>query len=79
VLNGGVSASWMNDEGLLANGVSATEEAKQLLDGIVSSMMEDEKDDGVEGDEKNAEQWCFSIGKADERLLTIGVSAMGGK
>jgi hypothetical protein len=27
-------------------------EAKQLLDGIVSSMMEDEKDDGVEGDEK---------------------------
>jgi hypothetical protein len=23
VLNGGVSASWMNDEGLLANGVSA--------------------------------------------------------
>jgi hypothetical protein len=52
VLNIGVSASWMNDEGLLANGVSATEEAKQLLDGIVSSMMEDEKDDGVEGDEK---------------------------
>jgi hypothetical protein len=52
VLNIGVSASWMNDEGLLANGVSATEEAKQLLDGIVSSMMEGEKDDGVEGDEK---------------------------
>jgi hypothetical protein len=25
---------------------------KQLLDGIVSSMMEGEKDDGVEGDEK---------------------------
>jgi hypothetical protein len=25
----------MNDEGLLANGVSATEEAKQLLDEIV--------------------------------------------
>jgi hypothetical protein len=24
VLNGGVSASWMNDERLLANGVSAT-------------------------------------------------------
>jgi hypothetical protein len=62
VLNGGVSASWMNDgrllangvsattwmndEGLLANGVSATKEAKQLLDGIVSSMMEGEKDDG---------------------------------
>jgi hypothetical protein len=79
VLNGGVSASWMNDEGLLANGVSATEEAKQLLDGIVSSMMEGEKDDRVEGDEKYAEQWCFSIGKTDERLLTIGVSATGGK
>jgi hypothetical protein len=52
VLNGGVSASWMNDEGSLENGVSATEEAKQLLDGIISSMMEGEKDDGVEGDEK---------------------------
>jgi metal-dependent amidase/aminoacylase/carboxypeptidase family protein len=25
------------------------------------------------------EQWCFSIGKTDERLLTIGVSATGGK
>jgi hypothetical protein len=43
----------MNDEGLLANGVSATKMmAKQLLDGIVSSVMEGEKDDGVEGDEK---------------------------
>jgi hypothetical protein len=52
LLANGVSATWMNDEGLLANGVSATEEAKQLLDGIVSSMMEGEKDDGVEGDEK---------------------------
>jgi hypothetical protein len=98
VLNGGVSVSWMNDEGLLANGVSATEEAKQLLDGIASSMMEDEKDRGlprkgvsatkrivetsagrscfgngkmagVEG-MKNAGQWCFSIEKTDERLLT---------
>jgi hypothetical protein len=47
VLNGGVSASWMNDEGLLANGVSATEEAKQLLDGIVSSMMEGERNEGL--------------------------------
>jgi hypothetical protein len=77
VLNGGVSASWMNDEGLLANGVSATGEAKQLLDGIVSSMMEGEKDDGKEM--KNVEQWCFSIGETDEKLLTIGVSATGGK
>jgi hypothetical protein len=77
LLANGVSATWMNDEGLLANGVSATGEAKQLLDGIVSSMMEGEKDDGKEM--KNAEQWCFSIGKTDERLLTIGVSATGGK
>jgi hypothetical protein len=67
----------MNDEGLLENSVSATEEVKQLLDGIVSSMMEGEKDDGKEM--KNAEQWCFSIGKTDERLLTIGVSATEGK
>jgi hypothetical protein len=26
---------------------------------------------------KNAEQWCFSIGKTDERLLIIGVSVTG--
>jgi hypothetical protein len=32
---------------LLANGVSATEEAKQLLDGIVSSMMEGERNEGL--------------------------------
>jgi hypothetical protein len=77
MLNSGVSASWINDERLLAIGVSATKEAKQLLDGIVSSMMEGEKDDGK--GMKNAEQWCFSIGEADEKLLTIGVSATGGK
>ena len=75
LLANGVSATWMNDEGLLANGVSATKEAKQLLDGIVSSMMEGEKDDGK--GMKNAEQWCFSIGETDEKLLTIGVSATG--
>jgi hypothetical protein len=75
VLNDGVSASWMNDERLLAHGVSATKEVKQLLDGIVSSMMEDEKDDGK--GMKNAEQWCFSIGETGEKLLTIGVSATG--
>jgi hypothetical protein len=50
----------MNDEGLLAKGVSATKEAKQLLDGIVSSMMGSGKDDGK--GMKNAEQWCFIIG-----------------
>jgi hypothetical protein len=32
---------------LLSNGVSATEEAKQLLDGIVSSMMEGERNEGL--------------------------------
>jgi hypothetical protein len=51
----------MNDEGLLANGVSATKEAKQLLDGIVSLMMEGEKDDG----------------KGMKKMLNSGVSASG--
>jgi hypothetical protein len=46
-----------------------------LLDEIVSSMMEGEKDDGK--GMKNAEQWCFSIGGTGEKLLSIGVSAMG--
>jgi hypothetical protein len=77
LLANGVSTTWMNDEGLLANGVLATKEVKQLLDGIISSMMEGEKDDGK--GMKNAEQWCFSIGETDENLLTIGVSATGGK
>ena len=49
----------MNDEGLLANGVSATKEAKQLLDGIVSSMMGSGKDDG----------------KGMKNMLNSGVSA----
>jgi hypothetical protein len=31
----------------------------------------------MERDKKNAEQWCFSIGETDEKLLTIGVSATG--
>jgi hypothetical protein len=31
---------------MLNSGVSASKEAKQLLDGIVSSMMGGEKDDG---------------------------------
>jgi hypothetical protein len=34
-----------------------------------------EKDDGK--GMKNAEQWCFSIGETDGKLLTIGVSATG--
>jgi hypothetical protein len=72
LLANGVLATWMNDEGLLENGVSATKEAKQLLVGIFSSMMEGEKDDGK--GMKNVEQWCFSIGETDEKLLTIGVS-----
>jgi hypothetical protein len=75
-------------------------EAKQVLDGVVSSMMEGERNEGLlikvfqqqrrtskqvlDGvvsametvrkwrgweEMKNAEQWCFSIGKIDERLL----------
>jgi hypothetical protein len=48
---------------------------KQLLDGIVSLMMEGEKDDGK--GMKNVEQWCFSIGGTGENLLSIGVSATG--
>jgi hypothetical protein len=51
-------------------------EAKQLLDGVVSSMMEVRKMKGWK-EMKNVEQWCFSIGKTDERLLVIGVSATG--
>jgi hypothetical protein len=61
VLNSGVLASWMNDGRLLENGVSATKEAKQLLDGIVSSMMGSERDDG----------------KGMKRMLNSGVSASG--
>jgi hypothetical protein len=51
-------------------------EAKQLLDGVVSAMMEVRKMMGWKK-MKNAEQWCFSIWKTDERLLVIGVSATG--
>jgi hypothetical protein len=58
VLNGGVSASWMNDERLLANGVSATGLlAKQKRGETIAGrncFVNDvgEKNDGVEGDEK---------------------------
>jgi hypothetical protein len=86
VLNGGVSASWMNDEGLremvfswemVWQMVFSNKEAKQLLDRIVSLMMGGEKDDGK--GMKNDEQWCFSIGETGEKLLSIGVSATGRK
>jgi hypothetical protein len=43
MLNSGVSASGVNDEGLLTRVFQQQKEAKQLLDGIVSSMMEGEK------------------------------------
>jgi hypothetical protein len=64
----------MNDEGLLANGVSATEEAKQLLDGIVSSMMEGEKNEGLlikgvsatERGETIAGRSCFGNGGGEK-------------
>jgi hypothetical protein len=59
------------------NGVSATEkeQAKQLLDGVVSTIMGCEVmvDCSVLGvGRKSVEQWCFSIGgKNDEGLLTM--------
>jgi hypothetical protein len=57
-------------------------EAKKLLDGVVSAMMEvRKKNKKMTGwkEMKNVERWCFSIEKTDERLLVIGVSATGGK
>jgi hypothetical protein len=61
---------------LLVNGVSATKEVKQLLDGIVSSMMEGERDDG-KGMKNVLNSGVSASGKTDEKLLTIGVSATG--
>jgi hypothetical protein len=43
-------------------------ESKQVLDGVVSAMKTVRKWRGWE-EMKNVEQWCFSIGKTDERLL----------
>jgi hypothetical protein len=45
MLNSGVSASGVNDKGLLTRVFQQQKEAKQLLDGIVSSMMEGEKNE----------------------------------
>jgi hypothetical protein len=61
---------------LLVNGVSATKEAKQLLDGIVSSMMGGGKDDG-KGMKNMLNSGVSASGETDEKLLTIGVSATG--
>jgi hypothetical protein len=63
---------------LLAKGVSATKEAKQLLDGIVSSMMGSGKDDG-KGMKRMLISGVSASGETDEKLLTIGVSATGGE
>jgi hypothetical protein len=63
---------------LLENGVSATKEAKQLLDGIVSSMMGGGKDDG-KGMKNMLNSGVSASGETDEKLLTIGVSATGGE
>jgi hypothetical protein len=55
------------------------EKAKQLLDGVVSSMKYGEEmvDCSVLGvGKKSAEQWCFSIGKKST-VLSNGVSASG--
>jgi hypothetical protein len=64
----------MNDEGLLENGVSATKRGETIAGQSCFSNDGGEKNDGVEGDKKNVERWCFSIGKTDEGLLTNGVS-----
>jgi hypothetical protein len=63
---------------LLVNGVSATKEAKQLLDGIVSSMMGSGKDDG-KGMKRMLNSGVSASGKRMKNLLTIGVSATGGE
>jgi hypothetical protein len=56
-----------NDEGLLSMVFQQREKAKQLLDGVVSSMKDGEEmvDWSVlgVGKIKSVEQWCFSIGK----------------
>jgi hypothetical protein len=54
----------MNDEGLLVNGVSATKRGETIAGWICFVNDGGEKNDGVKG-------------KNDERLLVIGVSAMG--
>jgi hypothetical protein len=99
----------MNDEGLLANGVSATKRGETIAgrscfvdDGgekneglLIKGVSATERGETIAGrscfgndggekmtgwkEMKNVEQWCFSIGKTDERLLVIGVSATGGK
>jgi hypothetical protein len=86
VLNSGVSATeesqqWCFSIGgksrVLNGGVSSTEKkrAKQLLDGVVSSMKNGEEmaDCSVLGVRKikSVDQWCFSIGKNDEKLLAM--------
>jgi hypothetical protein len=54
----------MNDEGLLANSVLATKRGKTIAGRSCFGNDGCEKNDGVKG-------------KTDERLLVIGVSAMG--
>jgi hypothetical protein len=54
----------MNDEGLLANGVSATKRGETIAGRSCFGKDGGEKNDGVKG-------------KTDERLLVIGVSATG--
>jgi hypothetical protein len=67
------------------NGVSTTKgrKSKQVLDGVVSAMKIVRKwRVGVfwEWEEmKNVEQWCFSIGKNDERLLVMVFQQWKGK
>jgi hypothetical protein len=59
----------MNDEGLLANGVSATKRGETIAGRSCFGNDGGEKNDGVKGKtEKGAESRCFSNGK-NERLL----------
>jgi hypothetical protein len=68
-----------NDEGLLSMVFQQREKAKQLLDGVVSSMKYGEEmvDCSVLGvGRKSVEQWCFSIGEkvnsAEQWCFSIG-------
>jgi hypothetical protein len=73
-----VFQQWKKSNELLISGVSAMERrAKQLLNGVVSSMGKCEEllNSGVSAMEENggkfAGQWCFSNGENGKRLLTV--------
>jgi hypothetical protein len=63
--------------------INGKEEAKQLLDGVVSLMKNGEEmaDCSVlgVGRIKSVEQWCFNIGKNNEKLLAMVFQQHKGK